>query len=134
MLNCSLKPHFSVLTHTLKLPLSLDLCPLTFLQFSYFICLAFLLSSPVLQALCEECECCSRSLAELGVSVQEFGEQNPLLCKQLGDAVAKLTELQRHTTQQVQDRANRLKKVRCSFRSTCHVDLPKDKVPNNDCM
>uniref|UniRef100_A0A3Q3XAT6 SYNE1 n=1 Tax=Mola mola TaxID=94237 RepID=A0A3Q3XAT6_MOLML len=55
-------------------------------------------------ALCEECESCSRSLAELGVSVQEFGEQNPLLCKQLGDAVAKLTEMQRHTVQQVQDR------------------------------
>lgn len=46
--------------------------------------------------------------------MQEFGEQNPLLCKQLGDAVAKLMELQRHTLQQVQDRANRLKKVRCS--------------------
>ncbi|CAB1447010.1 unnamed protein product, partial [Pleuronectes platessa] len=63
------------------------------------------------KALCEECESCSRSLAELGVAVQEFGEQNPLLCKQLGDAVAKLTEVQRHTTQQVQDRANRLKKA-----------------------
>lgn len=46
--------------------------------------------------------------------MQEFGEQNPLLCKQLGDAVAKLTELQRVALQQVQDRANRLKKVRCS--------------------
>ncbi|XP_028460256.1 nesprin-1 isoform X2 [Perca flavescens] len=63
------------------------------------------------KALCEECECCGRSLAELGVAVQEFGEQNPLLCKQLGDAVAKLTEVQRYTTQQVQDRANRLKKA-----------------------
>ncbi|XP_074471039.1 nesprin-1-like isoform X4 [Sebastes fasciatus] len=63
------------------------------------------------KALCEECECSGRSLAELGVAVQEFGEQNPLLCKQLGDAVAKLTEVQRHTTQQVQDRANRLKKA-----------------------
>lgn len=79
-------------------------------------------SVTLLQALCEECECCGRSLAELGVAVQEFGEQNPLLCKQLGDAVAKLTEVQRHTTQQVQDRANRLKKVRCKFSSTCHVD------------
>uniref|UniRef100_A0A3B4YE87 Spectrin repeat containing nuclear envelope protein 1 n=1 Tax=Seriola lalandi dorsalis TaxID=1841481 RepID=A0A3B4YE87_SERLL len=63
------------------------------------------------KALCEECESCCRSLVELGVAVQEFGEQNPLLCKQLGDAVAKLTEVQRHTTQQVQDRANRLKKA-----------------------
>ncbi len=59
--------------------------------------------------------------------MQEFGEQNPLLCKQLGDAVAKLTEVQRHTAQQVQDRANRLKKVRCPFSLPCHVDLPKDK-------
>ncbi|CAJ1078482.1 nesprin-1 [Xyrichtys novacula] len=61
--------------------------------------------------LCEECESCSRSLMELNISVQEFGEQNPLLCKQLGNAVAKLTEVQRQTTQQVQDRANRLKKA-----------------------
>lgn len=67
----------------------------------------------VSQALCEECECCNRALAELGASVQEFWEQNPLLCKQLGDAVTKLTELQVHTFQQVQDRANRLKKVGC---------------------
>ncbi|KAK1888724.1 Nesprin-1, partial [Dissostichus eleginoides] len=63
------------------------------------------------KALCEECECCGRSLAELGAAVQEFGEQNPLLCKQLGDAVAKLSEVQRNTAQQVQDRANRLKKA-----------------------
>lgn len=82
----------------------------------------------VSQALCEECECCSRSLAEIGVSVQEFGEQNPLLCKQLGDAVAKLTELQRHTLQQVQDRANRLKKVRCS-RSDSELQMTKFGFP-----
>ncbi|XP_029965559.1 nesprin-1 isoform X1 [Salarias fasciatus] len=63
------------------------------------------------KALCEECDSCGSSLAELGVAVQEFGEQNPLLCKQLGDAVAKLTETQRHTMQQVQDRASRLKKA-----------------------
>ncbi|XP_067337447.1 nesprin-1 isoform X16 [Channa argus] len=63
------------------------------------------------KALCNECESCGCSLAELGVAVQEFGEQNPLLCKQLGDAVAKLTEVQHHTTQLVQDKANRLKKA-----------------------
>lgn len=79
------------------------------------------------QASCEECECCGRSLAELGAAVQEFGEQNPLLCKQLGDAVAKLSEVQRNTAQQVQDRANRLKKVKCALSSACHVDLPKEK-------
>lgn len=75
-----------------------------------------LLSSP-LQALSEECESCGCSLAELGVAVQEFGEQNPLLCKQLGDAVAKLTEVQHHTSQQVEDRANRLKKVGGTYNS-----------------
>jgi len=67
-----------------------------------------------LQTLCEECEACGCSLAELGAAVQEFGEQNPLLCKQLGDAVAKLMEVQRHTAQQTHDRINRLKKV-CSM-------------------
>uniref|UniRef100_A0A3Q3X3H4 Uncharacterized protein n=1 Tax=Mola mola TaxID=94237 RepID=A0A3Q3X3H4_MOLML len=90
MLIYSCTSHFFVL-----IPLSFDHLPLFFAPHSY---------SPVIQALCEECESCSRSLAELGVSVQEFGEQNPLLCKQLGDAVAKLTEMQRHTVQQVQDR------------------------------
>uniref|UniRef100_A0A3Q2DL23 Uncharacterized protein n=1 Tax=Cyprinodon variegatus TaxID=28743 RepID=A0A3Q2DL23_CYPVA len=59
----------------------------------------------------KECESCGSSLAELGVAVQEFGEQNPLLCKQLGDAVVKLTELQRQTTQVAQDKVSRLKKV-----------------------
>lgn len=59
--------------------------------------------------------------------MQEFGEQNPLLCKQLGDAVAKLTEVQRHTTQQVQDRANRLKKVSYQLKSPCPVDIRKEK-------
>lgn len=80
------------------------------------------LLSSLLQALSEECESCGSSLAELGVAVQEFGEQNPLLCKQLGDAVAKLTEVQHHTSQQVQDRANRLKKVwgGGAVSSVCH--------------
>ncbi|KAM4529485.1 nesprin-1 isoform 3-T3 [Fundulus diaphanus] len=63
------------------------------------------------KALCEECESCGSSLAELGVAVQEFGEQNPLLCKQLSDAVVKLTELQRQTALQAQDKVNRLKKA-----------------------
>uniref|UniRef100_A0A3B4B2C2 SYNE1 n=1 Tax=Periophthalmus magnuspinnatus TaxID=409849 RepID=A0A3B4B2C2_9GOBI len=62
------------------------------------------------KAICEECEYCGRTLGELGVAVQEFGEQNPLLCKQLGDAVTKLMEVQRHTAQQIQDKSNRLKK------------------------
>uniref|UniRef100_A0A3Q3IF83 SYNE1 n=1 Tax=Monopterus albus TaxID=43700 RepID=A0A3Q3IF83_MONAL len=56
----------------------------------------------VTKALCEECESCRCSLAELGVAVQEFSEQNPLLCKQLGSVVAKLTEVERHTTQKLQ--------------------------------
>lgn len=49
------------------------------------------------------------------MAVQEFGEQNPLLCKQLGDAVAKVIDVQRHTAQQVLDRANRLKRVSCHW-------------------
>uniref|UniRef100_A0A8C7M5B3 Spectrin repeat containing nuclear envelope protein 1 n=1 Tax=Oncorhynchus kisutch TaxID=8019 RepID=A0A8C7M5B3_ONCKI len=60
--------------------------------------------------LCEECEGCGRSLAELVVAVQEFGDQNPLLCKQLGDALSRLAEVQRLTTQQAQERANQLHK------------------------
>lgn len=59
--------------------------------------------------------------------MQEFGEQNPLLCKQLGDAVAKLTEVLHNTTQQVQGRANRLKKVRCHRSLSHHVDT--DHIP-----
>ncbi|XP_057678025.1 nesprin-1 isoform X5 [Corythoichthys intestinalis] len=59
----------------------------------------------------EDCECCAHTLSELAAAVQEFGEQNPLLCKQLGDVVAKMAEAQRHATQQIQDRSNRLKKA-----------------------
>uniref|UniRef100_A0A8K9Y661 Spectrin repeat containing nuclear envelope protein 1 n=1 Tax=Oncorhynchus mykiss TaxID=8022 RepID=A0A8K9Y661_ONCMY len=57
-----------------------------------------------------KCEGCGRSLAELVVAVQEFGDQNPLLCKQLGDALSRLAEVQRLTTQQAQERANQLHK------------------------
>ncbi|XP_031656062.1 nesprin-1 isoform X1 [Oncorhynchus kisutch] len=63
------------------------------------------------KCLCEECEGCGRSLAELVVAVQEFGDQNPLLCKQLGDALSRLAEVQRLTTQQAQERANQLHKA-----------------------
>ncbi|XP_061559702.1 nesprin-1 isoform X16 [Phycodurus eques] len=59
----------------------------------------------------EDCECCAHTLAELGAALQEFGEQNPLLSKQLGDVVTKMAEAQRHATQQVQHRSNRLKKA-----------------------
>ncbi|CAL8394133.1 unnamed protein product, partial [Arctogadus glacialis] len=63
------------------------------------------------KCLCEECEGCGGSLAELGVAVQEFGEQNPLLCRQLGDSLARLGETQRLTAQQAQHRASRLKEA-----------------------
>ncbi|XP_061667964.1 nesprin-1 isoform X8 [Syngnathoides biaculeatus] len=59
----------------------------------------------------EDCEGCAHALAELAAALQEFGEQNPLLCKQLRDVVAKIAEAQRHAVQQVQDRSNRLKKA-----------------------
>uniref|UniRef100_A0A3Q3A6V8 SYNE1 n=1 Tax=Kryptolebias marmoratus TaxID=37003 RepID=A0A3Q3A6V8_KRYMA len=97
---------FSSLSSRQILPPSLS----SFLISASNLPLTLFLASCFLQALCEECESCGSSLAELGVSVQEFGEQNPLLCKQLGDAVAKLTEVQRHTTQQAQEKASRLKK------------------------
>ncbi|XP_061756512.1 nesprin-1-like isoform X2 [Nerophis ophidion] len=59
----------------------------------------------------EECDCCAHTLAELAAAVQEFNEHNPLLCKQLGDAVAKMAQVQRHATLQVQDRSNKLQKL-----------------------
>ncbi|XP_068610253.1 nesprin-1 [Brachionichthys hirsutus] len=63
------------------------------------------------KTLFEECERCGYSLGEVGVAVQEFGEQNPRLCEQLGDAVGKLMALQLNTRQQVQGRAGRLKEA-----------------------
>lgn len=66
------------------------------------------------QSLSENLDSCGRVLTELDYSVQEFGRRNPLLAKQLGDAISKLSETHRHTTRLADCRNNWLKKVRFS--------------------
>lgn len=56
-------------------------------------------------------DCCGRSLSELDAAVQEFGRRNPLLAKQLSDAIGKLSEMHHHTTRLADCRNNWLKKV-----------------------
>lgn len=50
-------------------------------------------------------------MSELDVAVQEFGEQNPLLAKQLGSSLSKLTELHAQTSRLVEGRTTSLQKV-----------------------
>ena len=45
------------------------------------------------------------------MAVQEFGRRNPLLAKQLSDAISKLSEMHHHTTRLADCRNNWLKKV-----------------------
>lgn len=71
------------------------------------------------QSLAEDLDCCGRTLSELDAAVQEFGRRNPLLAKQLGDAISKLSEMHHHTTRLADCRNNWLKKV-CFFRSPIH--------------
>lgn len=66
------------------------------------------------QTLREELEDCSHALSELDVAVQEFGEQNPLLARQLGATLSKLTELHSQTSRLAEGRTSRLKKVNAS--------------------
>lgn len=70
------------------------------------------------QSLSENLDTCGRVLTELDYSVQEFGRRNPLLAKQLGDAISKLSEMHRHTTRLADCRNNWLKKV-SFFRFSC---------------
>lgn len=63
------------------------------------------------QSLAEDLDCCGRTLSELDAAVQEFGRRNPLLAKQLGDAISKLSEMHHHTTRLADCRNNWLKKV-----------------------
>lgn len=63
------------------------------------------------QTLREELEDCSHALAELDVAMQEFGEQNPLLARQLSTTLNKLTELHSQTIRLAEGRTSRLKKV-----------------------
>lgn len=75
-----------------------------------------------IQTLREELEDCSHALSELDVAVQEFGEQNPLLARQLGATLSKLTELHSQTSRLAEGRSTRLKKVNTS-RSVSTVSL-----------
>ena len=63
------------------------------------------------QSLAEDLDVCGRTLAELDYAVQEFGRRNPLLAKQLSDAISKLSELHHHSTRLADCRNNWLKKV-----------------------
>lgn len=63
------------------------------------------------QCLAEDLDSCGRTLSELDAAVQEFGRRNPLLAKQLGDAISKLSEMHHHTTRLADCRNNWLKKV-----------------------
>uniref|UniRef100_A0A3Q3WYM3 Uncharacterized protein n=1 Tax=Mola mola TaxID=94237 RepID=A0A3Q3WYM3_MOLML len=56
---------------------------------------------------------CGRVLSELDFSVQEFGRRNPLLSKQLGDSISKLSEMHHQTTRLTDCRSNWLKKAVC---------------------
>ncbi|KPP77537.1 nesprin-1-like, partial [Scleropages formosus] len=67
------------------------------------------------KALREELESCGQTLVELDGAVRDFGEQNPLLSRQLVDAVAKLSEIHHHTARLADYRTIRLKKASSLF-------------------
>lgn len=69
------------------------------------------------QSLAEDLERCGRSLSDLDAAVQEFGRRNPLLAKQLSDAISKLSEMHHHSTRLADCRSNWLKKVMALFAS-----------------
>ncbi|KAF4071108.1 hypothetical protein AMELA_G00281340 [Ameiurus melas] len=68
-----------------------------------------------MKTLREELEDCSHALSELDVAVQEFGEQNPLLARQLGSTLSKLAELHSQTSRLAEGRTTRLKKAEQHF-------------------
>uniref|UniRef100_A0A8B9RI12 Spectrin repeat containing, nuclear envelope 1a n=1 Tax=Astyanax mexicanus TaxID=7994 RepID=A0A8B9RI12_ASTMX len=68
-----------------------------------------------LLTLCEELVHCSHALSELDVAVQEFGEQNPLLARQLSVSLSKLTELHSQTSRLAEGKTTRLKKAEQHF-------------------
>ncbi|XP_060722109.1 nesprin-1 isoform X2 [Tachysurus vachellii] len=67
------------------------------------------------ETLREELEDCSHALSELDVAMQEFGEQNPLLARQLSTTLNKLTELHSQTSRLAEGRTSRLKKAEQHF-------------------
>ncbi|TSR99415.1 Nesprin-1 [Bagarius yarrelli] len=67
------------------------------------------------EILCEELKDCSHALSELDVAVQDFGEQNPLLARQLGATLSKLTELHSQTSRLAEGKSRRLEKAAQHF-------------------
>uniref|UniRef100_A0A672YLM6 SYNE1 n=1 Tax=Sphaeramia orbicularis TaxID=375764 RepID=A0A672YLM6_9TELE len=70
-------------------------------------------------SLAEDLDSCGHTLSELDAAVQEFGRRNPLLAKQLSDAINKLSEMHHQTTRLADCRNNWLKKV---WHAVCYLD------------
>lgn len=84
---------------------------LSFRSFKYCQNIKSYMSHFFSQSLAEDLDSCGRTLSELDAAVQEFGRRNPLLAKQLSDAISKLSEMHHHTTRLADCRNNWLKKV-----------------------
>ncbi|XP_037550764.1 nesprin-1 [Nematolebias whitei] len=65
------------------------------------------------KSLLEDLDSCGRSLSDLDAAVQEFSRRNPLLAKQLSDAINKMSEMHHHTSRLADCRNNWLKKAVC---------------------
>ncbi|XP_029942908.1 nesprin-1-like, partial [Salarias fasciatus] len=61
----------------------------------------------------EDLDACGRTLAELDAAVQDLGRRSPLLAKQLGGALGRLSETQHQTVRLAEGRHNWLKKAVC---------------------
>uniref|UniRef100_A0A3P9K888 Uncharacterized protein n=1 Tax=Oryzias latipes TaxID=8090 RepID=A0A3P9K888_ORYLA len=65
--------------------------------------------------LSEDLDGCGSALSELDASLQDFSRSNPLLAKQLSEAVSKLSEMHHHTSRLADSRASCLQAV-------CYLD------------
>uniref|UniRef100_A0A8C7KDH8 Spectrin repeat containing, nuclear envelope 1b n=1 Tax=Oncorhynchus kisutch TaxID=8019 RepID=A0A8C7KDH8_ONCKI len=63
------------------------------------------------KCLCDDLESCHRTLSELDAAVQEFDRWNPILAKQLSDAIVKLGDIHHHTARLAECRSIWLKKA-----------------------
>uniref|UniRef100_A0A3B3IAQ1 Uncharacterized protein n=1 Tax=Oryzias latipes TaxID=8090 RepID=A0A3B3IAQ1_ORYLA len=63
----------------------------------------------------EDLDGCGSALSELDASLQDFSRSNPLLAKQLSEAVSKLSEMHHHTSRLADSRASCLQAV-------CYLD------------
>lgn len=86
----------------------------------------------VSQSLLEDLDSCGRSLSDLDAAVQEFSRRNPLLAKQLSDAINKLSEMHHHTSRLGDCRNNWLKKVCSSSRLDLRLLLDRTASLPND--